>query len=141
MRVAILGIENNTKKLECLDLILAPSLEEGTTLGLDIYTRNKPSTHDNFSCVDADEAGILCIGDAFLDGEWHRYDSVKNLGWVAIRNERKKLLDASDWTALTDSPLSSEKKTEWATYRQTLRDITTSTEKPENVVWPSAPSM
>tara|TARA_Y100001937_G_scaffold122935_1_gene184961 strand:- start:489 stop:707 length:219 start_codon:yes stop_codon:yes gene_type:complete len=39
----------------------------------------------------------------------------------AVRN--KKLAD-SDWTQATDSPLSDEKKKEWATYRQALRDLT-----------------
>tara|TARA_A100001015_G_C14726131_1_gene607944 strand:+ start:535 stop:753 length:219 start_codon:yes stop_codon:yes gene_type:complete len=39
----------------------------------------------------------------------------------AVRN--KKLID-SDWTQANDSPLSEEKKKEWATYRQALRDLT-----------------
>ena len=39
----------------------------------------------------------------------------------AVRN--KKLTD-SDWTQAPDSPLSEEKKKEWATYRQALRDLT-----------------
>tara|TARA_R100001082_G_C4353706_1_gene155789 strand:- start:788 stop:1006 length:219 start_codon:yes stop_codon:yes gene_type:complete len=39
----------------------------------------------------------------------------------AVRN--KKLVD-SDWTQSPDSPLSEEKKKEWATYRQALRDLT-----------------
>ena len=39
----------------------------------------------------------------------------------AVRN--KKLAD-SDWTQAPDSPLSDEKKKEWATYRQALRDLT-----------------
>lgn len=36
---------------------------------------------------------------------------------------RKFLLLESDWTQLPDSPLSAEKKAEWAAYRQTLRDL------------------
>tara|TARA_Y100001973_G_C5165284_1_gene315767 strand:+ start:373 stop:606 length:234 start_codon:yes stop_codon:yes gene_type:complete len=42
----------------------------------------------------------------------------------ALRIERNKLLEKSDWTQSNDSPLSDTKKTEWATYRQALRDIT-----------------
>lgn len=41
-----------------------------------------------------------------------------------MRQERDYLLFRSDWTQANDSPLSAEKKAEWATYRQKLRDIT-----------------
>ena len=40
-----------------------------------------------------------------------------------LRVERDILLKESDWTQLPDSPLSSEKKAEWAAYRQALRDL------------------
>ena len=43
--------------------------------------------------------------------------------WNAVRSERNALLAASDWTQLSDSALSDSKKTEWATYRQALRDV------------------
>ena len=40
-----------------------------------------------------------------------------------LREIRNKLLSGSDWTQAADSPLSNSKKTEWATYRQALRDL------------------
>jgi hypothetical protein len=40
-----------------------------------------------------------------------------------IRTRRNELLSKCDWTVLVDSPLTEEKKTEWLTYRQELRDI------------------
>lgn len=40
------------------------------------------------------------------------------------REKRNKLLIESDWTTLSDVPLSDEKKNEWKKYRQQLRDIT-----------------
>ena len=43
--------------------------------------------------------------------------------WNAVRSERNALLSASDWTQLPDTALSDLKKTEWATYRQALRDV------------------
>lgn len=43
--------------------------------------------------------------------------------WNAVRTERNALLISSDWTQLPDSALSDTKKTEWATYRQSLRDV------------------
>jgi hypothetical protein len=46
---------------------------------------------------------------------------------ITIRLKRNNLLSESDWTQFNDSPLSAEKKSEWATYRQALRDITNTT--------------
>jgi hypothetical protein len=46
---------------------------------------------------------------------------------TTIRLKRNNLLSESDWTQFNDSPLSAEKKLEWATYRQALRNITNST--------------
>lgn len=55
------------------------------------------------------------------------------------RTRRDQLLSSSDWTVLPDSPLSSEKKTEWQTYRQALRDIPESSGFPHNITWPTKP--
>jgi hypothetical protein len=43
---------------------------------------------------------------------------------------------------MPDSPLSSSKKTEWATYRQALRDlpVTNSATVEIDIVWPTEPS-
>jgi hypothetical protein len=59
-----------------------------------------------------------------------------------LRNKRDGLLADSDWTQMADSPLSSSKKTEWATYRQALRDLpATNTATIEaDVIWPTEPS-
>lgn len=42
-----------------------------------------------------------------------------------IRKQRDDLLAKSDWTQLPDAPLTDEKRSEWSTYRQELRDIST----------------
>lgn len=62
-----------------------------------------------------------------------------------LRNKRNLLLKDSDWTQLSDSPLTSEQKTAWATYRQTLRDLPANvdlnnlSEDLHEVTWPSKP--
>ena len=43
--------------------------------------------------------------------------------WQEIRRKRDARLQGSDWTQYPDSPLSDSKKAEWATYRQTLREL------------------
>ena len=63
--------------------------------------------------------------------------------WIAVRIERNNLLSESDWTQMSDSPLSDSKKTEWATYRQSLRDLPTSNSSAssyDDVTFPSEPS-
>ena len=45
--------------------------------------------------------------------------------YTALRNKRNYLLELSDWTQLSDLGLSTEQKTLWTNYRQTLRDIPT----------------
>jgi|TARA_R100000084_G_C4617176_1_gene131225 hypothetical protein len=60
--------------------------------------------------------------------------------WANLRIIRTSLLSESDWTQLSDSQLSSTKKTEWATYRQTLRDLPANTSDPAKPTWPTKPS-
>jgi len=52
------------------------------------------------------------------------FELPETMAW--LRNRRDLLLAESDWTQAADSPLSDSKKAEWATYRQQLRDITSS---------------
>jgi len=58
--------------------------------------------------------------------------------WINVRQTRDNLLLKSDWTQLSDAPLTAEQKSTWAAYRQALRDITTQTD-PFNISWPVAP--
>jgi len=57
--------------------------------------------------------------------------------WEQIRYHRNKLLIECDWTQGADVP--SAIKTPWATYRTSLRDITTAATTAD-VVWPTKPS-
>jgi hypothetical protein len=61
-----------------------------------------------------------------------------NVKWAEVREKRGLLLIASDWTALQDAPLSTEKRSEWMSYRQALRDITGQSD-PANITWPTPP--
>lgn len=56
-----------------------------------------------------------------------------------VRSRRRGLLMDSDWTQLSDTPLTNEQKLAWATYRQELRDITVQIGFPNNIVWPNKP--
>jgi hypothetical protein len=56
------------------------------------------------------------------------------------RNTRTALLDESDWTQVADTALTTEKKAEWATYRQSLRDLPDASGWPHTHTLPTKPS-
>lgn len=65
-----------------------------------------------------------------------------------LRRERDILLNQSDWTQTSDSPLTDTKKAEWAVYRTTLRNFPATfldddgevTADIWNPVWPTKPT-
>ena len=62
------------------------------------------------------------------------------LEWMKER--RRIMLTASDWTQGQDSPLNDAAKAQWQTYRQALRDITSTYPNPttkDDVTWPTTP--
>ena len=61
---------------------------------------------------------------------------------AGLRQRRNALIASSDWTVLSDSPLSATEKTAWLEYRQDLRDITEGVDtvaKVNAVVFPDKP--
>lgn len=50
-----------------------------------------------------------------------------------IRTQRNQLLKDTDWTQVLDAPVNKEA---YATYRQSLRDVTQQETFPYNIVWP-----
>lgn len=54
------------------------------------------------------------------------------------RYQRDISLRESDWTQSQD--IDPTKRQEWATYRQSLRDITEQPGFPDNITWPAKPS-
>ena len=79
------------------------------------------------------------------------YYNWKDEGWVLdssalytkLRAQRNRKLYACDWTQTADSPLTDEKKAEWASYRQGLRDVPSNNSGStglDQVVWPDQPS-
>ena len=62
-----------------------------------------------------------------------------------LREQRDQKLADSDWTQASDhsSPLSNDKKEEWETYRQILRDLPATTDMltwPDSFTWPTEPA-
>ena len=53
------------------------------------------------------------------------------------RRIRNQLLANSDWTQVADAPVD---RAAWATYRQSLRDLTAQEGFPGAIVWPVPPT-
>lgn len=71
---------------------------------------------------------------------WVHGDTVgtltKEVIWQRLRENRNYLLAASDFRMLPDAPSDS---TEWAKYRQALRDLPDNTKDPRKAAWPKEP--
>lgn len=58
-----------------------------------------------------------------------------------VRARRNATLTGCDWTQIADSPLTDEKKAEWATYRQELRDYPAQSDRVSTLpAWPTEPT-
>jgi hypothetical protein len=66
---------------------------------------------------------------------------------VKLRLKRDSLLLSTDWTHIADNNLTDEKREEWRIYRQSLRDLPSTSASMTidintnlvNVVWPTKP--
>ena len=65
-----------------------------------------------------------------------------NFGMASLQvlAKRLPLLQQSDWTQIPNCPLTLERQQTWSTYRQALRDITTQSGYPFDVIWPTPPT-
>lgn len=76
-----------------------------------------------------------------VDGQWHQRWAItafdRELVVTNIRQKRNRLLQESDWTQLSDSPVD---KAKWAEYRQALRNLSQQQGYPYSVIWPTKPN-
>lgn len=73
-------------------------------------------------------------------------ESIQAAFLTLLREERNRRLLETDWTALTDSPLSADKKLEFAAYRQILRNLpqryqNVAINSLEQINWPTVPAL
>jgi len=104
----------------------------------------KDSGYDDDYTKDVLEVTPTLSGSVYVqtyqisDADETTLNTRKEIKWSEIRESRDILLSDSDWTQFQDSPITGSKLTEWQTYRQSLRDITTQ-ENPYNITWPTKP--
>jgi len=63
----------------------------------------------------------------------------ENMAFADVLPKRQRLLYSSDWTQIPNNPLTPEQQNAWEVYRQELRDITSQSGYPFNVIWPTHP--
>ena len=93
--------------------------------------------HPSMSWVDCDDK--VDVGWTY-DGKTFKTNVVELTAEQklnALRTERNKFLNMSDWTQNRDVTLSND--ADWKTYRQALRDITKTYKTLEDVKWPEKP--
>ena len=86
------------------------------------------------------EQNAVEVNPVLENGEWVEISSRISHETVAVRSQRDDRLKNSDWTQMPDSPLSDASKALWATYRQSLRDMTNQSGFPFSVTYPDEPS-
>ena len=84
--------------------------------------------------------GVQDGAEVTLVADPQKIEDHKATLWSQLRTERNRLLQQSDWTALSDAHLSQDKKDAWADYRQALRDLPENATDPTQVTWPVSPS-
>jgi hypothetical protein len=68
------------------------------------------------------------------------YTAAKNAqAATTARAERDKLIASCDWMAIKAFEAGTGVATEWATYRQALRDVSAQEGFPNTIVWPTQP--
>ena len=94
------------------------------------------------SILEASYAPNKKVQDGTLVDDFPTNEELNAEASKELRAIRNKNLQTTDWTQLTNSPLSDEKKSEWNTYRQALRDLPTHAKWPnlESGDWPTLPS-
>ncbi|MCD9516991.1 tail fiber assembly protein [Photobacterium carnosum] len=83
---------------------------------------------------------IECL-DKYELTESEKKQLIDNVLWEPIRLKRDRLIRDTDWTQMPDAPLTSEKKAEFTAYRQALRDIPQTYDNPDDIVWPTKPTL
>ena len=121
---------------------------------ISIYKKSDGVIVKALSCLDADLDYLIKSGYDYIEGI-HNPNRFKVVDGKAVEIEktedeiagitktlRNAKLSSSDWTQLSDASLSDDKKAEWKTYRQALRDLPTHAKWPnlESGDWPTPPS-
>ena len=84
------------------------------------------------------------LGEAYKDTGWVEVEGVVAVmaeatpEWIAW-NEAKTMLANSDWSMLSDIPMTVSEKQSWIEYRRELRNLRDQSGFPHDILWPNEP--
>lgn len=110
-----------------------PSDELLAGWGVYPYTMLEPPAYDRLTQTVVRTA-ITEINGAWVQS-WTVSDMAAEDAARNVRDQRDRLLQETDWMALSDVTM----EPSWREYRQQLRDLTDQEGFPSNVVWPTEP--
>lgn len=132
-------------KLENKNISFPTSISDSLLETFGVYkVELRDSGYDDDYTKDVVELTPTLSGSVYVqtyqisDADETTINTRKEIKWSEIREQRNQLLSECDWTQFQDSPITGSELTQWQTYRQELRNITTQ-ENPYNIVWPTKP--
>lgn len=103
------------------------------------------------ACKKIEYTGVQFINNQWID-TWNELPLYSNsseqticeeelitIQWNYVRNIRNIKLSETDYTQISDSPITSASRANFITYRQALRDVTNQPD-PYNITWPAVPN-
>jgi hypothetical protein len=103
-----------------------------------MYEENNPIPENKLENVHWESSDVVTPTMSEIE-EYHNNVFKPNLVLAKLKKKRNIKLGLSDWTQTNDIIM--ENETEWKEYRQALRDLPSTTEDPENPVWPEPPQV
>lgn len=103
-----------------------------------MYEENNPIPENKLENVHWESSDVVTPTMSEIE-EYHNNVFKPNLVLAKLKKKRNIKLGLSDWTQTNDIIM--ENETEWKEYRQALRDLPSTTEDPENPVWPEPPKV
>jgi hypothetical protein len=84
------------------------------------------------------------LGEEYADTGWFIVGESSDTNYESspsqlVWDRAKQLLQESDWTMLSDVPITSGDKANWSEYRRALREIKMQPGFPDDITWPRSP--
>jgi hypothetical protein len=112
-------------------------LAENNAKRVNLFKAHDRLTQKLVSCEAYDDGEFVSLAQV-VDLTAEEIQASKDSAMSQLRATRNALLTACDWTQIPDC--TTPKKTEWATYRQTLRDFpATVVDARADITWPHNP--
>lgn len=112
-------------------------LTENNAKKVNAFKAHDRLTQKLVSCAPYDDGAFVSVVQVeSLSAD--EIQAAKDSAMAQIRYQRNQLLKNCDWTQIADCTI--PKKSEWATYRQTLRDLPSTITEPRTFTdWPHNP--